>query len=335
MNRSPNETRPLLSVRNVSKTFRSKGGKTVYAVSDVSFDIVRGRTLGVIGESGSGKTTVGRMLLRLIEPNGGAIIFDGFNLTNVPQNRLRAFRKRMQIIFQDPFGSLNPRLRVSGILGESLDLADVAVAGRPKIIADLLETVGLRPEHAQRFPHELSGGQRQRVAIARAVAVRPDFIVADEAVSALDVSVQAQILNLLLELQSTLDLTILFIGHDLGVVEYFCDDIAVMYLGRIVERGPREKVYGSPKHPYTRALIAAAPVLDPLLRSSKAALPGDIPSPLNPPSGCAFRTRCSHAVGRCADVFPPEEEISPGHFVSCIRHEEISDPDLMPEHPTS
>jgi peptide/nickel transport system ATP-binding protein len=315
----------LLEIRDLSKRFPAKNGRTVHAVSDVSFDVRRGTTVGLVGESGSGKTTVGRSILRLIEPSGGRALFDGVDLFALPEREMRAYRKRLQIVFQDPFSSLNPRMRIDAILSEALDACGYPRgAQRRDRIAELLSTVGLSPEHARRFPHEFSGGQRQRIGIARALAVEPEFIVADEPVSALDVSVQAQVLNLLSELQQKFSLSMLFIAHDLSVVEYLCDDVVVMYLGRIMERGPSRQVYGSPRHPYTRALLATAPIPDPRRRKTHAPLKGDIPSPLDPPSGCVFRTRCPLAIDACAAAVPPTEHIGDGHHVACIRHAELA-----------
>jgi peptide/nickel transport system ATP-binding protein len=320
----------LLSVEGLTKHFPARGG-TVRAVEDVGFTVRRGTVVGLVGESGSGKTTVGRTILRLVEPSRGRAVFDGVDLFALPPKAMRAYRRRLQIIFQDPYSSLNPRLRVSDILGEAIDTHGLARGGaRREHIAALLERVGLQPEHARRFPHEFSGGQRQRIGIARALAVEPEFIVADEPVSALDVSVQAQILNLLQDLQGASGLTMLFISHDLEVVAYLCDDVVVMYLGRVMERGPSRLVYAAPRHPYTRALLSAAPVPDPKTRRDRIVLAGDIPSPLDPPSGCVFRTRCPFAVADCARVVPPLEPVGPGHEVSCIRHREIDAGTLSP-----
>jgi peptide/nickel transport system ATP-binding protein len=315
----------LLTVDNLSKHFTLRNGKVVHAVEDVSFAVRRGTTTGLVGESGSGKTTAGRAILRLIEPSGGTALFDGTDLFALTPRQLRPFRQRLQIIFQDPYSSLNPRLRVDAIIGEALNARGFPRgARRQERIAELLTLVGLSPDHARRFPHEFSGGQRQRIGIARALAVEPDFIVADEPVSALDVSVQAQVLNLLSELQQRLSLTMLFIAHDLSVVEYLCDDVVVMYLGRVMERGPSREVYARPRHPYTRALLATAPVPDPKRRRTHVALQGDIPSPIDPPSGCVFRTRCPLAIEACAHTVPPVEPLGNDHHVACIRHGEIS-----------
>ncbi len=317
----------LLEVNNLKKFFPIRGGLlskvvgNVQAVNDVSFFIKKGEVLGLVGESGSGKTTVGRTILRLIEPTSGSIKFDGADITTISQNDLRSFRKKMQIIFQDPFSSLNPRMTVGDIVSEPLVIHRLfnSQAERRERVAQLLETVGLNPEHISRYPHEFSGGQRQRIGIARALAVEPEFIVADEPVSALDVSIQAQVVNLLQDLKEKLGLTILFIAHDLAVVEYISDRVAVMYLGKIMETAPSRDLYRSPKHPYTEALLSAIPTPDPTVKRSRIVLQGDIPSPINPPSGCVFRTRCKYAIAECATTIPELKEVSPGHFKACIR----------------
>lgn len=320
-----NRSDALLTVSGLVKRFPARNGRTVHAVEDVSFEIRRGTTVGLVGESGSGKTTAGRTLLRLIEPTEGQAIFDGVDIFALPEKQMRAYRQRMQIIFQDPFSSLNPRMRVEAIIGEALDACNFPKGERRKArIGELLTLVGLQPEHGRRFPHEFSGGQRQRIGIARALAVEPEFVVADEPVSALDVSVQAQVLNLLSDLQQRLGLTLLFIAHDLSVVEYLCDEVVVMYLGRIMERGPARAVYGSPRHPYTKALLATAPVPDPTRKRTRVPLQGDIPSPIDPPSGCVFRTRCPHAIDACAQTVPPAEHIGENHHVACIRQSELA-----------
>jgi len=316
---------PLLSVRGLTKHFIGRNGLVVHAVEDVSFDIRAGTTVGLVGESGSGKTTAGRAILRLVEPTSGQALFDGTDIFALRQREMRAWRKRLQIVFQDPYSSLNPRLRIDAILGEALDARGYPRGSkRRERVSELLTLVGLSPDHSRRFPHEFSGGQRQRIGIARALAVEPDFIVADEPVSALDVSVQAQVLNLLGELQQQLGLTMLFIAHDLSVVEYLCDDVVVMYLGRVMERGPSRQVYAHPRHPYTRALLATAPVPDPTRKRTHVPLQGDIPSPINPPSGCVFRTRCPMAIEACAQAVPPVEHLGGNHHVACIRHAELS-----------
>jgi peptide/nickel transport system ATP-binding protein len=312
---------PLLSIRGLTKVFPTSRG-AVQALSDVSFDIPRGSITGLVGESGSGKTTLGRTLLRLIEPTGGSTLFDGRDLNTLDPAPLRAMRRRMQIIFQDPVSSLNPRLKVGQIVAEGLVAHGMgSVRDRRARVAALLEEVGLSPDHMNRYPHEFSGGQRQRIGIARALALDPEFIVADESVSALDVSIQAQILNLLLDLRARRDLTMLFIAHDLSVVEYLCDQIVVMYLGRVVERGPAAEVYHRPAHPYTRALLSAIPVPRPGGRAAREILAGDIPSPLDPPSGCVFRTRCPIAGPDCATGLPPAVAVGTGHFSHCRKVE--------------
>ncbi|MEW6422456.1 MAG: oligopeptide/dipeptide ABC transporter ATP-binding protein, partial [Deinococcota bacterium] len=289
----------LLDVRNLEKFFPIRGGLlsrvvgNVKAVNDVSFKLGRGEVVGLVGESGSGKTTAGRAILRLIEPTGGQVIFNGTDITKLSKSQMRDYRREMQIIFQDPFASLNPRMTVGDIIGEAMQIHNLH-PGKERVerIAELLEKVGLRPEHMRRYPHEFSGGQRQRIGIARALAVNPSFIVADEPVSALDVSIQAQVVNLLQDLQEELSLTVLFIAHDLAVVEYICDRIIVMYLGRVMEIASSRELNTNPKHPYTEALLSAAPVPDPTVKRQRIILEGDIPSPINPPSGCVFRTRC-------------------------------------------
>ena len=312
-------TDTLLSVQGLTKRFQTRSG-TVKAVDGVSFDVKRGTIVGLVGESGSGKTTAGRCTLRLVEPYEGRIIFDGVDLRTLSERDMRAYRSRLQIIFQDPYSSLNPRLRIDQIIGEALDIHRPVKGGaRRDRIAELLERVGLNPDAARRFPHEFSGGQRQRIGIARALAVEPDFIVADEPVSALDVSVQAQVLNLIQDLQQSFGLTMLFIAHDLSVVEYLCDEVVVMYLGRVMERGPSREIYAMPRHPYTQALLSAAPVPDPTASRQRIVLKGDIPSPMNPPSGCVFRTRCRYAVEACAEIVPPLEDLGSNHHVACIR----------------
>jgi peptide/nickel transport system ATP-binding protein len=317
---------PLLEVDNLVKFFPIRGGllsrvvANVKAVNDISFRVARGEVLGLVGESGSGKTTAGRAILRLIEPTSGQVKFDGVNIVGMPKNELREYRKRMQIIFQDPFASLNPRMTVGDIIGEALLIHNLAKGqARTDRVADLLRRVGLAPDHMRRYPHEFSGGQRQRIGIARALAVDPQFIVADEPVSALDVSIQAQVVNLLEDLQRDLGLTLLFIAHDLAVVEYICDRVAVMYLGKIMEIAPSRDLYLNPKHPYTEALLSAVPIPDPTVKRERILLEGDIPSPINPPSGCVFRTRCQYAIPDCAEVVPELREVAPGHFKACIR----------------
>ncbi|VTU40141.1 Stage 0 sporulation protein KE [Variovorax sp. PBS-H4] len=311
---------PLIEVRGLKKYFGS-GERPVRAVDGVSFAIFPGETLGLVGESGSGKSTIGRTLLRLVERTEGEVLYRGDDIGRLASGALRRLRSKLQIIFQDPYASLNPKMRISAILGEALSTHGLAPGRgeRERRIAELLETVGLRPEHASRFPHEFSGGQRQRIGVARALAVEPEFIVADEPLSALDVSIQAQVINLLADLRERLSLTMLFISHDLDVVEYLCDRVVVLYLGKVMEVAETSELFARPRHPYTRALLAASPRPDPLVPNEHVALKGDIPSPMSPPSGCVFRTRCPHAVEACAQTVPPLDERSPGHFSACIR----------------
>jgi oligopeptide/dipeptide ABC transporter ATP-binding protein len=318
-------TVPLVEARRLTKRFpvgrdvlgRPRGW--VHAVSDVSLTIRAGDTLGLVGESGCGKSTLGRLLLRLIEPSGGDVLFEGRSLLGLRGGALRRLRPSMQIVFQDPYGSLDPRMRVTQIVGEGLAIHRVGTrAERRAHVRELLELVGLPPEVGDRYPHEFSGGQRQRIGIARALALAPRFVVADEAVSALDVSIQAQILNLLQDLQRRLSLTLLFISHDLRVVEHLADRVAIMYLGRIVEEGPRDAVYGHARHPYTRALLSAVPVPDPARpRAARERPLGEPPSPVSPPSGCAFHPRCPHATQQCRVERPPLAVGSTTHAVAC------------------
>jgi oligopeptide/dipeptide ABC transporter ATP-binding protein len=323
-----NDATPLVSVRNLKKSFPIKKGVfarqvgAVQAVSDVSFDVARGETLGVVGESGCGKTTTGRTILRLIEPTSGEIRFEGRDVNSMGTSELRAVRREMQIIFQDPVSSLNPRMTVGAIIREGLTIHKLAEgAAADARVRQLLQEVGLRPEYSTRYPHEFSGGQRQRIGIARALSVEPKFIVCDEPVSALDVSVQAQVINLLVDLQRDHDLTYMFIAHDLSVVEHIADRVAVMYLGKIVELATAEDLYREPIMPYTQALLSAVPVADPKARKERIILQGDVPSPANPPSGCVFHPRCHHPAKdeACAKIVPPLEEKTPGHFAACIK----------------
>lgn len=316
---------PLLRVRNLKKHFPitrgifSRTSGYVRAVDGVSFDLYRGETLGLVGESGCGKTTTGRSILRLIEPTSGEVSFDGQDVVGLKSAPLRALRRRMQIIFQDPYSSLNPRMTVGGMLGEALKIHKLAHgAERKRRIDELLDTVGLRPEHAQRYPHEFSGGQRQRIGIARALAVNPDFIVADEPVSALDVSIQAQIVNLLQELQDRLSLTYLFVAHDLSVVKHISDRVAVMYLGRIVEITTSDQLYTAPQHPYTQALMSAVPIPQPGRKKKRTILAGDVPSPANIPQGCPFHPRCPEREDDCTKVVPDLLKIDDGHYTACL-----------------
>jgi oligopeptide transport system ATP-binding protein len=318
---------PFLEVRNLKKWFEtssgvfSRGAGHVKAVDDVSFTMQAGEVLGLVGESGSGKTTVGRTILRLHDPTSGSIFFKGGDIAHLGQSALRGFRRQAQPIFQDPFASLNPRMRVEDIVVEPLIVHGIGTgrADRRARVAEILRLVGLPSEAMSRYPHEFSGGQRQRIGIARALAVGPEFIVADEPVSALDVSIQAQVVNLLRDLQRRLGLTLLFIAHDLAVVEYISDRIIVMYLGRIMESAPGSELCRAPKHPYTEALLSAVPIPDPDRKGKRIVLQGDIPSPINPPSGCVFRTRCPYAIADCAKIVPDVREVSPGHFKACIR----------------
>jgi oligopeptide transport system ATP-binding protein len=317
---------PILQVKNLVKHFPINGGilrrevGRVHAVDGVSFDLAAGETLGVVGESGCGKSTTGRCILRLIEPTSGEVWFEGKNVTAMGKEELRAMARDMQIIFQDPFASLNPRMTVAAIIGEALTIHKLTKtqAEYEARIVELLETVGLAADHMRRYPHEFSGGQRQRIGIARALAVSPKLIVCDEAVSALDVSIQAQVINLLEDLQSQFGLTYVFIAHDLSVVEHTSDRVAVMYLGRIVEIASAQDLYTRPLHPYTEALLSAVPIPDPSVKRSRIRLQGDVPSPINPPPGCHFHTRCPIAKKGVCDVEKPQlKQSSDGHWVSC------------------
>jgi len=295
------------------------GREIVKAVDDVSFTIRRGETFGLVGESGCGKSTTGRAILRLIEPTSGEVRFDGQDLLSLSSAKLRRLRSEMQIIFQDPYSSLNPRMKVGQIIEEPLAIHRIGHRGkRRERVSELLRMVGLEPEHATRYPHEFSGGQRQRIGIARALALDPKFIVCDEPVSALDVSVQAQVVNLLQDLQEQLGLTYLFISHGLSVVEHISTRVGIMYLGKLVEVASSGEIFHNPLHPYTRALLSAIPVPDPEMSHQRLPLKGDIPTAIEPPSGCRFRTRCLIAEARCADEEPQLVEVSPGHFVSCM-----------------
>ena len=322
---------PLIEVRDLKKYFPIKKGilgrvaGQVQAVNGISFDIMPRETLGLVGESGCGKTTAGRSLLRLIEPTGGSAMYKGKDLFQLPQQELRRVRKNLQIIFQDPFSSLNPRMTVESLVGEAMQLHGLAkpeeVRGR---VQEMLERVGLQPSYVSRYPHEFSGGQRQRIGIARALALRPEFIVCDEAVSALDVSVQAQVINLLLDLQDEFELSYLFIAHDLSVVRHISDRVAVMYLGGIVELAECDELYSHPAHPYTQSLLSAIPEADPRKVKERIILRGDVPTPINPPSGCRFHTRCPAAYGRCKTEAPELREVASGHFVACHLYTEPS-----------
>ncbi|MER9132483.1 ABC transporter ATP-binding protein [Mesorhizobium sp. M0018] len=314
---------PFLAVKNLTKHFAPTAfsrGPVVRALEDISFDIGRGQVVGLVGESGSGKTTIGRSVLRLIEPTSGQIKYDGTDITRLGAAQLRRQRRKMQYIFQDPFASLSPRMTIGQILTEGLDIQGIGKKSERRAKAEkALAAVELPVDAYDRYAHEFSGGQRQRIGIARALTLEPEFIVADEPVSALDVSIQAQIINLLRDLQLRLGLTMLFISHDLAVVEYICDTVIVLYLGRIMEVAPAAELYARPQHPYTRALLSAIPWLDPLARQGRQVLKGDIPSPANPPSGCVFRTRCPFALEACAGAVPPLRATAEGHLKACIR----------------
>ena len=328
---SDNKNTPLVEVKNLKKYFDISTGlfssRPLKAVDDVSFDIKRGETLGLVGESGCGKTTVGRTLLQLYTPTSGQIIYDGKEIKG--KAAINEFRKKATMVFQDPYSSLNPRMTVSDIIAEPLDIHKMYASKeeREKKVLELMDHVGLNSEHASRYAHEFSGGQRQRIGIARALAINPEFIVCDEPVSALDVSIQAQVINMFGELQEKMGLTYLFIAHDLLVVRHISDRIAVMYLGKMVELADSAVMYERPLHPYSKALMSAVPMPDPKVARANQRIPlsGDIPSPLNAPSGCPFRTRCAYACERCAEEVPAFREIEKGHFVACHRVEEIND----------
>lgn len=318
------QTEPLLSVRNLSKRFPvgknffGRPNRWVHAVNNVSFDIYPGETFSLVGESGCGKSTTSRLINRLIEPDEGEIVFDGRDVAHLPEKEVRPLRAEMQMVFQDPYGSLNPRMKVQDIIGEPLLIhTDMSAGERLRRVHELLGVVGLSPAHGERYPHEFSGGQRQRIGIARALSVNPKFIMADEPVSALDVSIQAQVLNLLRDVQEEYNLTYLFISHDLAVVEMISDRIGVMYLGHIMEIAPNEELYANPQHPYTQALLSAVPIADPEIEKKHVLIEGDLPSPTNIPSGCPFHTRCPHATEKCSAEVPPTQEVRPGHFVNC------------------
>jgi oligopeptide transport system ATP-binding protein len=311
--------RPLLEIRDLKKYFRV-GRENLKAVDGISLEINKGETFGLVGESGCGKSTAGRVLVRLYEPSGGEVFFGGKNIHEAKGSESKDLNRKMQMVFQDPQASLNPRMVVSDIIAEGIDIHGLAEGSKERLdrVNELLETVGLSREHAHRYPHEFSGGQRQRIGVARALAVDPDFIVADEPVSALDVSIQAQVINLMKKLQRERDLTYLFISHDLSVVKYISDRVGVMYLGVMVEMAPSDELYSNPLHPYTQALLSAIPVPDPdvELERERIVLEGDVPSPVNPPSGCRFRTRCPYATEACGYDEPVWREVSPEHWVA-------------------
>lgn len=320
-------SRPFIQIKELTKNFPIKGGffarevASVKAVQGVSLEIKQGETLGLVGESGCGKSTLGRCIIRLIEPSSGQILLDGKDVTQSNGEELRALRRTMQIIFQDPYASLNPRMTVGSIIGEPLEIHNLLDSRKDRVdrVKQLIELVGLRPEHINRYPHEFSGGQRQRIGIARALAVEPKFIVCDEPVSALDVSIQAQVINLLMDLQQRLGLTYLFIAHDLKVVEHISNRVAVMYLGKVVEIAESNELYTNPAHPYTRALLSAIPVPDPRAKEKRIILTGDVPSPIRPPAGCHFHPRCPDMIEECKGTCPTLRPTRPAHDTACIR----------------
>lgn len=319
------EEMDLLVVKNLKKYFPIRGGflkRTVghvRAVEDISFSIKKGETLGIVGESGCGKSTTGRTLLRLLEKTEGEVFFKGKEIFNLPKQEMMKLRTQMQIVFQDPYSSLNPRLTVAQIVGEALWQHGLVKKGKEANdrVSEIIEKCGLAPYHIRRYPHEFSGGQRQRIGIARALALNPEFIVCDEPVSALDVSIQSQVINLLMDLQEDMDLTYLFISHDLSVVKHISDRIGVMYLGNLVELAPKDELYKHPLHPYTQALLSAIPVPDPTVKRNRIILTGDIPSPANPPNGCRFHTRCPYVMDKCKEEIPSFKEAAPAHFAAC------------------
>ncbi|HET9338295.1 MAG TPA: dipeptide ABC transporter ATP-binding protein [Casimicrobiaceae bacterium] len=333
--RGEGRSAPLLRVENLVKHFPirrgffSRAAGAVRAVDGVTFDLDVGETLALVGESGCGKSTTGRLVLRLLEPTSGRVVFDGADLFALSDTDMRSRRRALQIIFQDPFASLNPRMTVAQTLEEPLALHGLAEGRRTERVHEILNLVGLSPEYARRYPHEFSGGQRQRIGIARALAVEPRLIVCDEPVSALDVSIQAQVVNLLVDLQRRFGLAYVFIAHDLAVVKFIATRIAVMYLGRIVEYADKRALFREPRHPYTQALLSSIPVPQPALKRRRILLAGDVPSPSDPPSGCRFRTRCPHARQRCADETPPLEATGDGHAVACHFWREIAPPEAI------
>lgn len=314
------EKKTLIEVKNLKKYFTVGSGAILKAVDDISFAIKEGETLGLVGESGCGKSTTGRTIIRLYEATGGEVIYDGKNIHKLNKADQKEFTKQAQMIFQDPYASLNPRMTVGDIVGEGIDIHNLySGKQRTEKIYELLNTVGLNKEHASRFPHEFSGGQRQRIGIARSLAIEPKFIVCDEPISALDVSIQAQVVNLLIKLQRELGLTYLFIAHDLSMVKHISDRVGVMYLGTMVEMASSEELYKNPLHPYTQALLSAIPIADPRVEKSRqrVLLEGDVPSPINPPPGCRFKARCRYAKDICSQVMPEFREVAPDHFVAC------------------
>ncbi len=323
-------SQPIVSVKNAVKTFVSSKGlgsrkKYVHAVNDVSFDIYEGETFSLVGESGCGKSTTGRLINHLIVPDSGQVLYNGKDITKLSEKEMRPLRAEIQMIFQDPYGSLNPRIKIRDLIAEPMLLhTDLSQEERLKKVNELLRLVGLSPSHGDRYPHEFSGGQLQRVGIARAISVNPKIIIADEPVSALDVSIQAQVLNLMKSLQDKFKLTYLFISHDLSVVEMISDRIAVMYLGSIVEIADKQDLYSNPTHPYTQALLSAVPIPDPKVKKERVLLEGDIPSPVNPPSGCLFHTRCSYCSEQCKQQVPPMKDFGNGHQVKCHFAEKFS-----------
>lgn len=322
-----NET-PLLEVKNLQKSFTIKKGffgttKQLRAVDGISFAIHKGETFSLVGESGCGKSTTGRLVTRLLTPNSGEVLFNGTDISGYNENQMRPLRKNMQMVFQDPYASLNPRMKVKELVAEPLLIhTKLSTKERDKLACELLETVGLNSFHAERYAHEFSGGQRQRIGIARALSVRPNLIVADEPVSALDVSIQSQVLNLLQDLQEEYGLTYLFISHDLSVVEHISDRIGVMYLGALVETADKDTLYERPMHPYTQALLSSVPVPDPKQKKERIILKGDLPSPVNPPTGCRFHTRCPSCMEVCKQITPVFREVEPGHQVACHLYDE-------------
>jgi oligopeptide/dipeptide ABC transporter ATP-binding protein len=325
---SSNGKKDLIVVKSLVKYFPVRGGlfqrvvAWIKAVDDVTFNVREGETLGLVGESGCGKTTVGRTMLYLTEPTGGSVQFEDTDIFSLKGGELKEMRRNMQIIFQDPYSSLDPRMTIGESVGEGLKIHGVGSSSeRHELVIDTLKKVGLEDYHSKRYPHEFSGGQRQRIGIARALALRPQFIVADEPVSALDVSIQSQVLNILKDLQSEFHLTYLFIAHNMSVIEHISDRVAVMYLGKIVELAPRNELFSNPLHPYTQALMSAIPVPDPRIRRQRIILPGDVPSPLNPPSGCRFHPRCPVVMDHCSYQEPRLLEVTPSHFTACWRVE--------------